>query len=114
LIITTWICYYSPKPQNQSITTVFVILFIAFCTYKSTRIFQEIRQLKLALDCELAVGQFLELKRSQGAQVFHPLLQALIELAAEGSEERSILESISNHIGAAATRAPYQSRLIGN
>lgn len=32
--------------------------------------------------------------------MFHQLLQALIELAPAGSEERSLLESISNHVSA--------------
>jgi putative DNA methylase len=32
--------------------------------------------------------------------LFHQLLQALIELAAAGSEERLLLESISNHVTA--------------
>jgi hypothetical protein len=30
--------------------------------------------------------------------LFHQLLQALIELAPAGSEERALLESISNHV----------------
>ena len=32
--------------------------------------------------------------------LFHQLLQALIEMAAVSSDERSLLESISNHIAA--------------
>ena len=32
--------------------------------------------------------------------MFHQLLQALIELSPAGSEERSLLESISNHVQA--------------
>jgi hypothetical protein len=32
--------------------------------------------------------------------LFKRLLQSLIELSPHGSEERSLLESISNHVGA--------------
>jgi len=45
------------------------------------------------------VDEYLDLRGLRRSQLFHPLLQALIELASEGSEERSILESISNHVG---------------
>ena len=34
----------------------------------------------------------------------HQLLQALIELAPAGSEERALLESLSNHVGAGQVR----------
>ncbi len=42
-------------------------------------------------------------------QLFHQLLQALIELAPAGSEERSLLESISNHV---MGQAPVARRLL--
>jgi hypothetical protein len=74
MIIATWIYFYSRKPQNPTIATVLVILLVAFCAYKSYRIIKEIRQLKLALDGELAVGQYLDTLRSQGAQVFHDVV----------------------------------------
>ena len=38
--------------------------------------------------------------------LFHKLLQALIELAPAGSEERSLLESISNHVAGRGVTAP--------
>jgi adenine-specific DNA methylase len=44
------------------------------------------------------VDEYLDLRGLRRSQLFHPLLQALIELAAEGSEERAMLESISNHV----------------
>ena len=45
--------------------------------------------------------------------LFSRLLQALIELAAAGSEERAILESLSNHIAArGGIVAPRQGQLI--
>lgn len=44
------------------------------------------------------VDEYLDVYGLGHHQLFHQLLQALIEMAAEGSEERSLLESISNHV----------------
>jgi hypothetical protein len=46
------------------------------------------------------VDDYLERRTLRRNQLFHQLLQALIELAPHASEERSLLESISNHVGA--------------
>jgi hypothetical protein len=46
------------------------------------------------------VDEFLDSKALRRNAIFAQLLQALIELAPGGSEERSILESISNHVAA--------------
>ena len=45
--------------------------------------------------------------------LFARRLQALIELAPEGLEERAILESLSNHIAARAGIAPPRQRTLG-
>src|SRR5439155_2896320 len=45
----------------------------------------------------IKVDEYLEAKALRRNVLFHPLLQALIELAPAGSEERALLESISNH-----------------
>ena len=45
--------------------------------------------------------------------LFARLLQALIELAPAGSEERAILESLSNHIAARAGLAPARQGALG-
>ena len=45
------------------------------------------------------VNEYLDLRGARRNPLFHQLLQALIELAPVGSEERSLLESISNHVG---------------
>ena len=44
------------------------------------------------------VNEFLDLRALRGSHVFHQLLQALIELSSHASEERALLESISNHV----------------
>ncbi|MCY3965606.1 MAG: DUF1156 domain-containing protein [Acidobacteria bacterium] len=47
-------------------------------------------------------------------ELFARVVQAVIELAAEGSEERSILESIQNHLqgSGASARAPRQQTML--
>jgi adenine-specific DNA methylase len=44
------------------------------------------------------VDAYLDARGLRRSQLFHQLLQALIELAPANSEERSLLESISNHL----------------
>ena len=44
------------------------------------------------------VDEYLDLRVLRRNQLFHRLLQALIELAPAGSDERALLESISNHV----------------
>jgi putative DNA methylase len=46
------------------------------------------------------VDDYLDARGLRRHALFHQLLQALIELAPHGSEERSLLESISNHVTA--------------
>jgi adenine-specific DNA methylase len=53
---------------------------------------------------QIKVDDYLDSKGLRGNQLFHQLLQALIELAEHGSEERSILESVSNHVGAVGAK----------
>lgn len=43
--------------------------------------------------------------------LFAPVLQAVIEMAEGGSEERAILESLSNHLQGRGARAAYQQEL---
>lgn len=45
------------------------------------------------------VDEYLDSRALRRNQLFHRLLQALIELSPSGSEERSVLESLSNHLG---------------
>ncbi len=46
------------------------------------------------------VDEYLDTRALRKSELFHRLLQALIELAPQGSEEESILERISNHVRA--------------
>jgi hypothetical protein len=44
------------------------------------------------------VDQYIEDRGLRRSAVFHHVLQALVELAPEGSDERSVLESVMNHL----------------
>ena len=58
------------------------------------------------------VNEYLDARGLQRNTLFHQILQALIELADAGSEERAILEALSNHAAAHGdVRAPRQGRL---
>lgn len=57
----------------------------------------------------IRVDQYLEDHGLRRSRVFAQVLQALVELSAEGSEERSVLESVMNHLrerGEKADTAP--------
>ena len=60
---------------------------------------------------QVRVNEYLEARGLQRSALFSQLLQALIELAPRGSDERSVLESISNHCATLGdVRAPRQRR----
>ena len=49
---------------------------------------------------QVKVDDYLDTRGLQHNALFNQILQALIELAAAGSDERSILEALSNHVAA--------------
>ena len=58
------------------------------------------------------VDEYLDTRGLQRNALFNQILQALIELADVDSDERSILEAISNHVALRGdVRAPRQQRL---
>ena len=64
---------------------------------------------------QVRVNEYLDSRGLQRNALFHQLLQALIELASAGSEERAILEALSNHAEAHGdVRAPrYRQPRLG-
>ena len=61
---------------------------------------------------QVKVNDYLDSRGLPRNALFNQLLQALIELAAAGSEERSLLEALSNHAAARGdVQAPRQGRL---
>ena len=59
------------------------------------------------------VDEYLNSKSLRTNALFPPVLQAVIEMADAGSEERAILESLSNHVQGRSARAAYQVELPG-
>ena len=60
------------------------------------------------------VDDYLDTRGLQRNALFNQILQALIELADAGSDERSLLEALSNHVAARGdTGAPRQAALQG-
>jgi putative DNA methylase len=60
---------------------------------------------------QVKVDEYLEARALATNRLFHRVLQALIELAGEGSDERALLESISNHVAGSAVRDQRQGTL---
>ncbi len=61
---------------------------------------------------QVKVDDYLDSRGLQRTALFNQLLQALIELARGGSDERSLLEALSNHAAARGdVQAPRQGRL---
>ena len=61
---------------------------------------------------QVRVNEYLDSRGLQRNALFHQLLQALIELATAGSDERAILEALSNHAAAHGdVHAPRQRQL---
>ena len=61
---------------------------------------------------QVKVDDYLDTRGLQHNALFNQILQALIELAAAGSDERSILEALSNHLAArGGVQAPSQLQL---
>ena len=61
---------------------------------------------------EVKVNDYLDTRGLKRNALFVQLLQALIELAPAGSEERAILESLSNHIAAQRGIAPTRQAAL--
>ena len=61
---------------------------------------------------EAKVNDYLDTRGLKRNALFVQLLQALIELAPAGSEERAILESLSNHIAARGGIAPSRQAAL--
>ena len=61
------------------------------------------------------VDGYLDSNGLRRHELFKRLLQSLIELSPHGSEERSLMESISNHVGARGAAVPKAPELpFGN
>lgn len=60
------------------------------------------------------VDEYIDENSLRRQELFKRLLQSLIELSSAGSEERSILESFSNHVGARGARVQENVLALGD
>ena len=57
------------------------------------------------------VDDYIDSNALRKQELFRRLIQAIIELSPHASEERSILESISNHLGARGAKVAAEGEL---
>jgi hypothetical protein len=68
-----WRWYFQTPPQPLSVTAA-ALLAVGYSMYKFTTIRKRFRNLRLGLQGEKAVGQYLERLRGQGYRVFHDIV----------------------------------------
>lgn len=69
-----WVRWITNTPPQPIPITVFALIFAAFTTYKVVTVRQRYRNLRLGLEGEKAVGQYLERLRVQGCYIFHDII----------------------------------------
>jgi hypothetical protein len=74
LAFLEWVRYYRPAEPNPFLFTVIALVGVGYCVYQTSRVLPKSRQLRLAMEGEKAVGQYLERLREQGYQVFHDVI----------------------------------------
>lgn len=68
-----WMRYFNPKSPNPIIWSLMTLIFIIYVIWRIWRFWPELRNLKLGIEGEKAVGQYLDKLREKGYQVFHDL-----------------------------------------
>ncbi|MDO9385102.1 MAG: nuclease-related domain-containing protein [Thiobacillus sp.] len=71
-----WWRDYSPSPPSPIVFTALAVLLLGFSAWRIWRTRPQAHALKLGIEGEKAVGQFLERLRENGYQVFHDLIGA--------------------------------------
>lgn len=69
-----WYRWYAKVPYQPVFITLFLGSVAAYSTFKIWQIRLRLQRLRLARDGEKAVGQYLELLRTKGYQVFHDVV----------------------------------------
>jgi hypothetical protein len=68
-----WLRYYRPYPPSPRLATATAVLLLGYTAIRVNRMRPKIRALRLGMDGEKVVGQFLEELRASGATVFHDI-----------------------------------------
>ena len=66
-----WWRWYAQTPPSPFVLTVFAVIALAVASWKIRKAWKKVKNIKLGLDGERAVGQFLERLREKGARVMH-------------------------------------------
>jgi hypothetical protein len=69
-----WYRYFIPVAPSPKLVSVVAAASIAFVAWKIFRLLPKLRQLRLAIEGERVVGQFLERLRERGYVVFHDVV----------------------------------------
>jgi hypothetical protein len=69
-----WYRFLLPQPPLPWVYTTAALAFVVFVIWRFVRVRSELRNLRLAIDGEKAVGQYLEGLRESGYKVFHDLV----------------------------------------
>lgn len=69
-----WLYWWKPIRPSPLFYTLTALLYIAYAAYRFVTLRRQVRRLKLARDGERVVGQYLDLLRAKGYQVFHDLI----------------------------------------
>lgn len=75
LVIYEWTTHLFNLARSPVITTIVAVLVIGFCGWKITKAVADLRNMKLGLRGEKAVGQYLERLREFGYFVLHDLVE---------------------------------------
>lgn len=68
---TEWLRYFRPTSPSLLFTTIMTVLIVSYSIFRLYRMRPKIRNLRLGMEGEKAVGQSLEELRANGAAVFH-------------------------------------------
>jgi hypothetical protein len=69
-----WIRWLTNTPPQPIPITIFALIFAGYTTYKVITVRKRYRNLRLGLEGEKAVGQYLERLRVQGCSIFHDII----------------------------------------
>jgi len=69
-----WYRYWQDLPPKPVLFTLVAIMLVVYFSFYFVRARKRLRSLKLGLEGEKVVGQFLEKLRSQGCEVFHDII----------------------------------------
>jgi len=69
-----WYRYFSSVPPSPVLFTVVALIAVGYAAFRIWRALPQARALRLGIEGERAVGQFLERLREDGYQVFHDVV----------------------------------------